>query len=170
MRNNFLLITCILLISICYNHMAGGLIIMKPAAASDWSDNDSSAVMRAQINLFTTLKSQNALKLNDHYVPEVTRFHQEGGLDVGWTPDRAVHFQDMFDGGLTLILEDWEIVDLRVYGDTALTAGYAKAGWQDADGRGSVEDIRFTYVWVRTEHGWREAHHHVSNLDGELRF
>lgn len=107
---------------------------------------EKEAVSQAQQNLFEILKNKQPHKLNDHYLPEVTRFHQEGGLDMGWSADRADEFQKMFDDGLTLTLTDWELLDLRIYGNTAITAGQAIGGWQDADGNGDLSTIRFTYV------------------------
>lgn len=146
----------------------GAASCAKNADAESQSAED--AVMQAQENLFELLLTKNASGLNKHYLPEVTRFHQEGELDVGWSEKRSEEFQSMFDNGLTLVLEDWRVVDLRVYGDTAITAGYANAGWQDSSGNSEVTPIRFTYVWVKTEDGWKEAHHHASDLKGELRF
>ena len=131
---------------------------------------EKEAVFQAQENLFEILRNKQPHQLNDHYLPEVTRFHQEGGLDVGWSADRADEFQKIFDSGLTLTLTDWELLDLRIYGNTAITAGQAIGGWQDGDGNGTLSTIRFTYVWVKTAEGWKEAHHHASDFKGELKF
>lgn len=132
--------------------------------------SDEQAVREAQENLFEILLNKQAYKLNGHYLPEVTRFHQEGELDVGWSQARSEEFQRMFDNGLSLVLRDWEIVDTRVYGNSAITAGYANVGWQDAEENGDIVKIRFTYIWIKTADGWREAHHHASDFKGRLRF
>jgi len=136
----------------------------------DVNQKEIDAVRLAQQNLFDILQDKNAQKLTQHYLPEVTRFHQEGKLDFGWFPSKAQAFQSMFDNGLTLVLDDVEIADIRVYGNAAITAGYATAGWQDSNQQGETGKIRFSYVWIKTDDGWREAHHHASDFKGELRF
>lgn len=120
--------------------------------------------------LFQALNEGNVDWLTVHYVPEVTRFHQRGALDIGWTEEKAAGFKKMFEDGLELILNNWELADIRIYGDTAISAGYFDGGWRFPSGEEHISKARFTYVWIKRDGMWKEVHHHASDLQGEVEF
>ena len=111
-----------------------------------------------------SLNSADIEWLSEHYVPEVTRFHQRGKIDVGWNAEKADEFQRTLAAGVKFSITNVELVDVRIYGDTGITAGHYLSELTLPDGTKSVGPARFTYVWTRTPDGWKEVHHHVSDL------
>ena len=102
--------------------------------------------------------------LSQHYAPEVTRFHQRGKLDVGWNEDKATELQNALNAGVKFSFSEVELVDVRIYGDMGITAGHFQSELTLPDGTKTGGPARFTYVWTRTDAGWKEVHHHVSDL------
>jgi len=102
--------------------------------------------------------------LSEHYFPEVTRFHQRGQLDVGWNEHKANEFRNVLNAGLKFSISEVELVDVRIYGDTGITAGHFQSELTLLDGTKTGGPARFTYVWTRTDDGWKEIHHHISDL------
>lgn len=102
--------------------------------------------------------------LSQHYAPEVTRFHQRGKLDVGWNERKAADFRTTLNAGFKFNISDIELIDVRIYGDTGITAGHFRSEVALSDGMKIGGPARFTYVWTRTDAGWKEVHHHISDL------
>lgn len=115
-------------------------------------------------NVIDSLNRADVEWLSQHYVPEVTRFHQRGKIDVGWNEDKAIQLQKALDAGVKFNITDVELIDVRVYGDTGITAGHFLSELTLPDGTKTSGPARFTYVWVRTGDGWKEVHHHISDL------
>jgi ketosteroid isomerase-like protein len=102
--------------------------------------------------------------IHKHYLSEVTRFHDSGKLDVGWSEQRAEAFSDYVNDGFGFALERCHVVDARVYGDMGITAGYMYGHMIYPGGTVIEGPWRFTYLWARQDGEWKEAHHHVSLL------
>ncbi len=102
--------------------------------------------------------------ISQHYLPEVTRFHQRGQLDIGWSDSKADEMRQFLAAGMCFEISDVDVVDVRVYGNTGITVGHLQSrlvvpGIDDVIGA-----ARFTYVWVKTNGSWKEVHHHISDL------
>jgi ketosteroid isomerase-like protein len=110
------------------------------------------------------LNGADAEWLSEHYVSEVTRFHQRGAIDVGWDEEKAADLQRTFAAGVRFNFTEVELIDLRIYGDTGITAGHFISELTLPDGTRTGGPARFTYVWTRTSDGWKEVHHHISDL------
>ena len=132
--------------------------------------DDKKELIEEHEKLFQALKQADVDWLTEHYVPDVTRFHQKGGLDIGWTADKAAGFKKMFEDGLELVMNDWELSDIRIYGDFAVTAGYVDGGWKLPSGEKHIKKMRISYVWHKIAGRWKELHHHASDLQGNLEF
>jgi ketosteroid isomerase-like protein len=131
--------------------------------------SDVEAIKNEHEGLFQALKNEDVDWVTGHYAEDVSRFHQEGGLDIGWTSEKANDFKKLFNDGLKLILNSWEFLDIRTFGEFGLSAGYLDGGWQFPDGTKHISKMRFSYVWAKIDGRWKEIHHHVSDLKGELR-
>ena len=105
--------------------------------------------------------------IDQHYLPEVSRFHDSGKLDIGWDEEKAKAFSQFVEEGFGFALEKCEVVDARVYGDVGITAGYMYGHMTYPGGTVINGPWRFSYLWVREGDGWKEAHHHVSLLGGD---
>ena len=103
--------------------------------------------------------------ISGHYVPEVTRFHDSGELDIGWTERRAKAFAEVVEKGFGFAFERCEVIDARVYGDVGVTAGHMYGYMTYPEGIVAEGPWRFTYLWVWQDEAWKEAHHHVSHLE-----
>ena len=114
--------------------------------------------------LIASLNNADVDWLSDHYAPEVTRFHQRGSLEVGWTEDKATELRKAIKAGFAFKFSKIELVDVRIYGNTGITAGHFHSELTLPDGTKTGGPARFTYVWTRTDDGWKEVHHHVSDL------
>lgn len=103
--------------------------------------------------------------IDQHYLSEVSRFHSDGKLDLGWDEKKAEAFKRALDGGFSLSFELCEVVDARIYGNVGLIAGYIHGQINFGDGGSMNGPWRATYVWVWSDGQWKEAHHHVSLLE-----
>ena len=103
--------------------------------------------------------------LRKHYIPEVTRFHMTGNLDIGWDEEKAKSTEDFFASGWKIVTEKYKVSDIRVFGDMAITAGTGNGIQSLGDGTSEEMSWRFTYVWVKQDGRWLEAHHHVSPIE-----
>ena len=119
---------------------------------------------RAVEKVIDSLNRADIEWLSGHYAPEVTRFHQRGKLDVGWNEEKAVELQKTLASGVKFNITKVELTDVRIYGDTGITAGHYLSELTLPDGTKNVGPARFTYVWTKTSDGWKEVHHHVSDL------
>ena len=122
------------------------------------------ALERELENVIHSLNRADVEWLSEHYVSEVTRFHQRGAIDVGWNDEKAADLQSSFDAGVKFNFTNVELIDVRIYGDTGITAGHFFSELTLPDGTRTGGPARFTYVWTRTSDGWKEVHHHVSDL------
>lgn len=122
------------------------------------------ASLREQLDLAFKALSQGDIAFFDaHYVPEVSRFHLGGGpLDVGWNAEKAAAVNRSFARGWRVHTSSYNLADLRIYGDVAITAGTAIATHTTTTGETKSSNFRFTYVWTREGGKWKELHHHVS--------
>lgn len=119
--------------------------------------------LRAELDhVWKALASGDADYFRTHYVSEVSRFHLEGTLDIGWDEDKADALQTFFDRGWRIKTRRYEVDDLRVYGDIAIVAGTGEGTELSADGSAEEVRWRFTYVWIKKDDRWLELHHHVS--------
>jgi len=126
---------------------------------------DDEEALRAETRkLILSLNAGDVGWISSHYVPEVTRFHQRGRLDVGWTDAKCREMRRILDDGTSFEFSELEIVDVRIYGDVGITAGhlYSQVTIPGLEPVGGPS--RFTYVWVKIGGRWKEAHHHVSDL------
>ncbi len=138
------------------------LITIAPyRMASEQSEED---MIRTELDMvFAALADGTIDFFNDHYVPEVTRFHMGGvPLDVGWDAAKASATGRLFDDGWRIATKSYDLTDLRIYGDFAVTAGVAIASESTVNGEAVNSDFRFTYVWIKQDGRWKELHHHVS--------
>ena len=120
--------------------------------------------LRAELQrVFDALAQGDVDFFNDHYVPEVTRFHLGGvPLDVGWDAAKARGVQASFERGWRVHTDSYDVTDLRIYDDFAVTAGTAIARQTTEDGDTVQSDFRFSYFWNKQNGRWKELHHHVS--------
>ena len=124
---------------------------------------DEAALREELKRVFDALAGGDIGFFNKHYVPEVSRFHLGGvPLDVGWDSEKAAGVSDYFSRGWRIHTDSYDVADLRIYGDFAVTAGTAIATETSVEGRSEQRDFRFTYVWMKQEGRWKEIHHHVS--------
>ena len=113
--------------------------------------------------VFRALGEGDAAYFEDHYVSDVSRIHLSGGVDLGWSEERAAGIKRSMERGWRFRTESYEVPDLRIYGNVAITAGVATAV-QTRPGAEEPEELnfRFSYVWIKQDGRWRELHHHVS--------
>ena len=128
---------------------------------------DVSSLRRAMEGFCAAANRADMDYIDKHYLPEVSRFHSSGELDLGWTEEKALGFRQAFDDGFSFSFERCEIVDARAYGEVGITAGHMYGHMTLVDGTLLQGPWRFTYLWVRRDGEWREAHHHVSLLGAE---
>ena len=122
--------------------------------------------LRAAMEEFCAAANRGDMEYIDrHYVPEVTRFHSTGELDVGSDERKANGLKAAAERGFAFAFERCDVVDARVYGEVGITAGHMYGHMTLANGSAVQGPWRFTYIWVRQGDEWKEAHHHVSLLE-----
>ncbi len=140
--------------------LSGVLLVLSSSVHTQEPGTES---LRAAMAEFCAKANQGDMDyIDQHYVPEATRFHSAGPLDVGWTEDKA---RAIKESQLSFTFDRCEVVDARVYGDTGVTAGYLHGHMTSGNGARLDGPWRFTYVWVQVADEWKEAHHHVSLLN-----
>ncbi len=113
----------------------------------------------------TALNRQDVDYLEHHALPEISMFSASGRLrkdlgEAGWEAMRGGARQ----AGREQRRVEHQIEEIRVYGDVAMVTGHSRVGVTGVDGDRPELRRRLTYIWVRTDQGWRQAHHHVSDL------
>ncbi len=99
-----------------------------------------------------------------YLLPGRTVFGPVGGrLFVGWTEESRLQRQAAFDAGRKrdLRIEDLEV---RVYGDAAVSTFYRVGTIREADGTLRELHLRISGVWVRSEGEWKLAQRHESRF------
>lgn len=144
--------------------MTVGLIALVAVALASPAFGEEQAIRKAAEDVCRALRDADVEYLDRHYLPEVTRFHPNGRLDVGWTAQKLASFKNAAEKGRKYVIEKCEVIDARVYGETGITAGHMYGHIANADGSIARGPWRFTYVWVKQGTAWKEAHHHVSPL------
>ncbi len=126
--------------------------------------NDKEQLQQELQTIYQALNEQDADTFARHYLPEATRFHNMGQLEEGWSEDRTNLMKGMFKAGLAFDIRDIEIADLRIYGNTAIIAGHLLNCLSLPNGQTTEGKMRFSYVWIKQDGEWKEAHHHISDL------
>ena len=137
------------------------LFSMTGTALAQAPDEQS---LRAELDhVFRALGEGDVAYFDDHYVSDVSRIHLTGGVDLGWDREKAAGVKRLMERGWRVNTTSYEVSDLRIYGDVAVTAGVATAV-QTMPGAEAPEELsyRFSYVWIKQDGRWRELHHHVS--------
>lgn len=148
---------------IAFSVLAAATILVGTVAAQT---ADERSVLVELERVIQALGEGDADYFEDHYVAEVSRIHLTGSVDVGWDAAKAEGVRGFMGRGWRLRTTSYEVADVRVYGDVAVTAGVANAV-QTMPGASVAEELtyRFSYVWLRRDGRWVELHHHVSRLE-----
>jgi ketosteroid isomerase-like protein len=126
---------------------------------------DEQQALRTEVDsVVRALNEADVDWISAHYLPEATRFHQRGRLDIGWTDTKADEMRQRLNAGMSFDVTDVEVADVRIYGNTGITAGHFDSELTLPGGQKVKGLARFTYVWVRSNGDWKEVHHHVSDF------
>jgi ketosteroid isomerase-like protein len=144
--------------AVCFLTLAINNIVLS--GLSGQSEEDA---LRAELGrVFEALSTGDIEFFDEHYVAEVTRFHMRGQLDIGWDAEKSAGMKASFAEGWRYHTESYEVADLRIYGNFAITAGTGITTRTTRDGRTVGSNFRFTYVWTKQGGRWKELHHHIS--------
>jgi ketosteroid isomerase-like protein len=58
----------------------------------------------------------------------------------------------------------WRNLDIKVYGNTAITTGYVTGSITHPNGSAQLGSWRTSLVWVKTDGKWKVANDHTSEL------
>lgn len=134
-------------------------------ALSGLAQSNDEETLRAEVGrIWEALETGDSDYFRDHYVSEVSRFHLQGRLDIGWDEEKADGTREFFESGWRIKTDHYELDDVRIYGDIAITAGTAEGAQVHGEGGEDRIRWRFTYVWAKRDGRWVELHHHVSAL------
>jgi ketosteroid isomerase-like protein len=127
--------------------------------------DDVSDVKAAEIAFNAAQNAGNIDAMFRLSLPDRTVFGPGGGrLVAGWTEESKKRRQAEFDAGRKI---DYRIEELevRVFGNTAVTTFYRIGTVKELDQAAKPSHIRITGVWVRQADGWKLAHRHESNFE-----
>jgi hypothetical protein len=98
--------------------------------------------------------------LNRHFLSENSVFGRDGGPRSAFN---ASYLDSEFEAGLRYKLK-WRHLDIKMYGDTAVSTGYAIGTVTQPDGAIKTGTWRTSLVWVKKDGVWKVAHDHTSEL------
>lgn len=137
--------------------LLGSLTFTLPVAADN---TDSVAVRTAAQDLLVATNSGNAETLNRFFLSENSVFGPDGGPRSAFN---ASYLNAEFAAGLRYKLK-WRHLDVKLYGDTAVTTGYIVGTVTQPDGAVKMDTWRTSLVWVKKDGVWKVAHDHTSEL------
>ena len=135
------------------------LMIFSPATARA---DDVADVKAAELAFNAAQNSGNTDGMFKYLQPERTVFGPSGGrLFEGWTAESKERRQAAFDIGrkIDLSIEDLQV---RVYGDTAVSTFYRIGTMKELGGTTRQVHLRISGVWIRQQGEWTLAHRHES--------
>jgi ketosteroid isomerase-like protein len=137
--------------------LLGSLTFTLPASA----DNiDSVSVRTAAQDLLVAASAGDTENLNRFFLSENSMFGRDGGPRSAFN---ASYMHTEFEAGLRYKLK-WRHLDVKLYGDTAVTTGYAVGTVTHPDGAAKTGTWRTSLVWVKKDGVWKIAHDHTSEL------
>lgn len=137
--------------------LLGSLTFTWPVAAEN---TDSVAVRTAAQDLLAATSEGDAKDLGRFFLSENSVFGPDGGPRSVFN---ASFLHAEFEGGLRYKLK-WRHMDVKVYGETAITTGYIVGTLTQPDGRVKMGTWRTSLVWVKKDGVWKVAHDHMSEL------
>ena len=137
--------------------LLGSLAFTLPVSAEN---TDSVAVRTAAQDLLVAASTGDTENLNRHFLSENSVFGRDGGPRSAFN---ASYLDSEFEAGLRYKLK-WRHLDEKVYGDTAVSTGYAIGMVTQPDGAVKTGTWRTSLVWVKKDGVWKVAHDHTSEL------
>jgi ketosteroid isomerase-like protein len=140
------------------------LVLLLPCSLAFSSpvsaDNiDSVAVRTAAQDLLVAASAGDTDNLNRFFLSENSVFGRDGGPRSSFN---ASYLHNEFEAGLSYTLK-WRHLDIKLYGDTAVSTGYAIGTVTHPDGAIKTGTWRTSLVWVKKD-AWKVAHDHTSEL------
>ena len=125
------------------------------------TDHDSSAVRSAAESLLAAGNMGDIEAFEQFFLADNTVFGPDGGPRSMFKSDSA---RSEFKAGMRYKLR-WRNLDVKIYGTTAITTGYATGAITYPDGSAKLGSWRTSLVWIKTADGkWKVAHDHTSEL------
>jgi ketosteroid isomerase-like protein len=137
--------------------LLGSLAWTVPVSADN---SDSVAVRTAAQDLLAAASAGDTENLNRFFLSENSVFGRDGGPRSTFN---ASFLHNEFEAGLRYKLK-WRHLDVKLYGDTAVTTGYAVGTVTHPDGAVKTGTWRTSLVWVKKDGVWKVAHDHTSKL------
>lgn len=137
--------------------LLGSFAFTLPVLAEN---TDSVAVRTAAQDLLVAASTGDTENLNRHFLSENSVFGRDGGPRTAFN---ASYLNAEFEAGLRYKLK-WRHLDVKMYGDTAVSTGYAIGTVTHPDGAVKTGTWRTSLVWVKKDGVWKVAHDHTSEL------
>lgn len=140
------------------------VISCVPATAQP---DDVADVKAAEIAFNAAENAGNIEGMFELSLPDRSVFGPAGGdLVEGWTEKSKKRRQAEFDAGRKVDLRI-EVLNVRIYGDTAITTFYRIGTVKDVGGTPKQVHFRISGVWIRQEGKWKLAHRHESPFEAQ---
>ncbi len=135
-----------------------GMFLTTGAMADDMDD-----VKAAVQSIHAALNAGNASAVVQHYLPDRTTF--AGGLlrRFDSLEEQRADIQARFDAGIKYNRQVRHL-EVRVYGNTAVTTGYVVGTVTQPDGTTNQVRLLRTTVLIKQGGQWKQVHFHVSPL------
>ncbi len=138
-----------------------GMFLMPVANADDVDD-----VRAAVMGHFVALNAGDANAYIQYYPPETSTFADGGLLSTSHSVEEIKSgFQASVDAGFKRNIQ-MRHLDIRVYGNTAVTTGYGVGTTTLPDGTTVQVGYQRTSVLIKQGGQWKEVHQHRSPLRG----
>lgn len=137
--------------------LLGSLAFTMPVLAEDI---DSVTVRTAAQDLLAAASAGDIHHLNRYFLSENSVFGRDGGPRSTFN---ASFLHTEFEAGLRYNLK-WRHLNVKMYGKTAVTTGYAVGTITHPDGAVKTGTWRTSLVWVKKDGVWKVAHDHTSQL------
>ncbi len=138
-----------------------GMFLM-PAALADDADDVKAAVL----GHFVALNAGDANAYIQYYPAETSTFADGGLLNTSTSVEAIKNgFQASVDAGFKRNIQ-MRHLDIRVYGNTAVTTGYGVGTTTLPDGTTVQVAYQRTSVLIKQGGQWKEVHQHRSPLRG----
>jgi ketosteroid isomerase-like protein len=138
-----------------------GMFLTAVAMADEVDD-----IKAADLSVHAAFNAGNANAVVQHYLPERTTLTGGGLLRrFDSLEEQRADIQARFDAGIKYNRQVRHL-DVRVFGNTAVTTGYVVGTVTQPDGSTNQVNLQRTTVLIKQGGQWKQVHFHVSPLRG----
>ena len=128
--------------------------------------DDADDIKALDLSVHAAFNAGNANAVVQHYLPERTTLTGGGLLRrFDSLEEQRTDIQARFDAGIKYNRQVRHL-EVRVYGNTAVTTGYVVGTITSPDGTTNQVNSQRTTVWIKQGGQWKQVHFHISPLRG----